>query len=471
VVVPADPQPSKRPRIQVEPHPTSSSSSSQSQVHHIIVLPTSSKAASTLILDFFTGMDGFGHALDHLGCKDCFPSKAVSILFEVDIRCRKLLNHHRVRPGIILSDIKDSANVVGSALAPLEDNDAIFKSLLSQLPLLELIVVSSGSPCVGFTRAKANHQGIKDPESEKIWVLPTSVSRLDAICKKYHPKPVVITYVGENVDMKDTPEDRANRDAISDTMKVAPEVIQASNRCATVRQRSFWTNLFVEEFTPNQVDVIQCLEPGWRPLWEFPSMTPKPEMRFATFLRPFAVGKPREFPAKYRRLSLHSYCDAGLVYRPDASAADKEKLTKIVKEGVRIRTNHIRESGSKSQIARGKVSDFIHQHGGDQFLRPLSGPERDRCLGFPSGASCLPSDGLGDASWGPHESTGNAFAVPVLSHILQPVAAFILTGRMVKVRPGLPTVTDKESALASLTPTRLSGNNARRSAPSAPAGH
>ena len=414
-------------------------------------------------------MDGLGHAFDHLGARETFPTKSVAILFEVNKRCREILNHHRVRPGVILSDYRDSSNTIGSAIAPLEDDDAFFKSLLSQLPELRLILVSSGSPCVGFTRAKTNRQGIKDPESEKLWVLPAAVARLDLLCKSLFSEVVNIAFICENADMTETPDDLRNRQAISDTLKVEPLVIQASKRCACDRIRSFWTNLIVDDFSPERVDVIQSLEPGWRPLWEYPSRIAQPDRRFSTFLRPFKIGQPKEFPAAYRRLSLHSYTDRSLVYRPDASAEDLAELARIVKSGIRIRTDNIRQKGSPAMIARGQVTDLIHQKGGDRFLRPLSGQERDRCLGFPAGASALPSDPSDVFSWDPLLSTGNAFAVPVISHILSPIASFMLSGTEVILQGNLPTTSDKTSALASLTPASSEGNDLRRTAPPAPA--
>ena len=180
-------------------------------------------------------MDGLGHSFDHLGARECFTSKSVTILFEVDKRCREILKHHRVRPGVILSDYQDSSNTIGSAIAPLEDNDAFFTSLLRQLPDLRLIFVCSGSPCVGFSRAKTNRQGVKDPESEKIWVLPVAVARLDLLCKSLFTEVVSIAFICENADMSETPDDLRNRQAIRDTLKVDPILIQASKRCACDR--------------------------------------------------------------------------------------------------------------------------------------------------------------------------------------------------------------------------------------------
>ena len=119
-------------------------------------------------------------------------------------------------------------------------------------------------------------------------------------------------------------------------------------------------------------------------------------------------------------------------------------------------------------LARGRLTSEIHTKGGDRFLRPLSGAERDRCLGFPSGASCLPDDGKEGFSWESLETTGNAFAVPIIAHILELVAAFLLRADapLPELVSGFPGVCSKEEALLSLTASDVaaaSGNNCRRS--------
>ncbi len=50
--------------------------------------------------------------------------------------------------------------------------------------------------------------------------------------------------------------------------------------------------------------------------------------------------------------------------------------------------------------------------------------------------------------------SGNAFAVPVISHILEPVAAFLLRvdHPIPEVLPGFPKVNSKEEAILSLLP-------------------
>jgi hypothetical protein len=447
----------------VAPLPPSTASSgseiSPSSEAGLFTLPVECRAARLLIFDLFTGMDGLGHALDSLGTADSFPDDAVCLMFEVSLRCRKLLAFHRVRPGVILSSFRDRRKEAGSALVLGENPDELFRGILSQLPELSVILTVSGSPCVGFSRARSSRQGIRDPESSKLWTVPVALSRLRLLTNEMFITPVQIIFLVENVDMSENASDIANRDALSRTFGVEPVLLRAGYRCMTDRLRQYWTNLKVRTLLPTVLDVSLFLEDGWRPLWEFPSGIRQPDKRFCTFLRPFNAGQPPEFPADYRRLPLHCYSDRGLVYRPDASPDDLKLLADLVKHCVRIDTRDLRTKNSPCLLARGRLTAEIHIKGGDRFLRPLSGAERNRCLGFPSGASSLPEDETSEKGryWKELEMSGNAFAVPVISHILEPVAAFLLRvdHPIPEVLPGFPDVNSKEEAILSLLPSTI----------------
>jgi hypothetical protein len=437
-------------------------------------LPEETRGAQLLIFDLFTGMDGLGHALDLLGTQHCFPTKAVCLLFEVDDRCRQILKIHRVRPGVLLSSLKDDEGVVGSALAPSQDSNQLLRSILSQLPSLRIILLVGGSPCVGFSRANAKRAGIFDPQSEKMWAMPVLASKLRALTSENVENPVEVIYFVENVVMSDTPADVANCKAVSETMGVPPVLIQAGLRCMADRERNYWTNLQVPlPLPPLVLDVGLFLAEGWRPIWEFPSGIPMPEKRFATFLRPLKPFTPKEYPAPFTRLSLHAYSDRGLLYRPDTSGKDLLLLKELVSQCVRIKTKDLRDPNASCVKARIRLVEEIHLRGADRFLRPLTGPERDLCLGFPAGASSLPTDAKDGFVWEPLQATGNAFAVPIIAHILQPIARFLLREDcpIPEVLPGFPTVASKEEAVFSLSPAAAlhpSGNKSRRSKRSRP---
>ena len=430
-------------------------------------IPEECLGAKLLIFDLFCGMDGLGHSLDLLGTSECFPSQAVCLLFEVDGRCRKLLAVHRVRSGIILSSLRDLEGVEGSALAPSEGSEGIFENILSQLPALQLILLVSGSPCVGFSVALGHsvRTGIRHSQSEKLWSVPVALARLRRLSDRMFSTPVSIVFLAENVDMSERPSDVANRDAISRTMGVEHVLIPASRVCMTERLRSYWTNLRVPDLLPLVLDAGSVLDSGWRPLWEFPSGIRQPDKRFSTFLRPFKPGFPEEFPAPFRRLPLSAYSDRGLVYRSDVSGDNLRLLEDLVVSCVRIKTTNIRVKGSPAILARIRLAEEIHVRGADQFLRPLNGRERDLSLGFPAGASSLPEDSTEGFLWEPLEASGNAFVVPVIAHILQPLAKFLLQADspLPELLPGFPSVLTREEALVSLTPEPTSGNKLHRS--------
>ena len=53
--------------------------------------------------------------------------------------------------------------------------------------------------------------------------------------------------------------------------------------------------------------------------------------------------------------------------------------------------------------------------------------------------------------------SGNAFAVPVISHILEPLAAFLLRADhpIPELLPGFPEVNSKEESILSLLPSKI----------------
>ena len=150
------------------------------------------------------------------------------------------------------------------------------------------VLVAGGSPCVGFSMAEENRQGIRDPESSKLVVFPFLLSRLKSALPDVH-----VLFMLENVPMDFSPADKAQRAAISQCLGVEPHCLEASSLLPAERERCFWTNLRVEPLTAVAIDAAAVLEPGWRPLWDFPSGTPASDMRFSTFCREFDRGYPR----------------------------------------------------------------------------------------------------------------------------------------------------------------------------------
>lgn len=413
------------------------------------------------MIDLFSGMGGLLQALLDSGMKPLLGTDVYHMMFETDARCRQLLSHHHSHSGVWLSHLPDSNGDVGSVWV-LAEQLASFINFLLKFSALESVLVGGGSPCVGFSFARINPQGMRDPESRKICIFPFILSRLRAAL----PLHVKIVFMMENVPMNSKPSDIQQRDAISRTMGVAPQCLKASLLLAAERERCYWTNLRPGHLPAISVDAASILEPGWRPLWELPSGRPAMDMRFATFCRGFGTGYPSEVADEHKtfpRLSLHSYSRRGLVYRVNLSADDQNLLTEKVAQGVDGVQGRkaLRHKGSKSVLCRGDLAKWIHVHGGFDLLRPLCGAERDRALGFPTGASSLPDDEGSIFCLDHMLATGNSFAVPIVQHVLAPWTSWVLGGRTLDIDPGFPSISTLDGVLASLTPA--SGGVARQS--------
>ena len=291
-----------------------------------------------LILDLFAGMDGLGHALELNGVNDWQTLCAVVIFFEVDSRCRQLLRARRVNPHSYLSDIKDSDGAQGSVFALSDADFFLLDSLLDSCPMLRLLFVGGGSPCVGFSAANPRGRGVNDPASNMIWTIPVLAAR----ARLRLPSSVSVVFFLENVDMP------GSRKPPLDEIFGVPGV----KACASLygpcnRPREFWTNLQVHLDPASAVDPGSVLDRGWRPLWELLG-TSKSRPKFCTFLRPFPPGRPQEFPAAFTRLPLSMYSEFGLVYRPDSSREDLSKLADLVRRCARCDTHDLKTVGGSA---------------------------------------------------------------------------------------------------------------------------
>lgn len=416
-------------------------------------LPRSPGSVVHLVLDLFTGMDGLGHALE-LNSVNLKALSMFTVFFETSERCRALLSHHRVHAQSALSSVPDSEGAVGSALALSGDPDR-FISWLSKFSKLAFILIAGGSPCVGFSRAKTSARGTLDPESRKIVVFPLLLAILNARLPQ-----VQVVFLAENVLMDATPWTSACKLLIDQCFGVQPFLGKASMLTACDRDRLFWTNLPHQELTPIQVDARSILDDGWRPLWEFPNSGPQRDLRFCTFTRGFPPGQPSELSddqKNFPRLPLHSYQLKGLVYLASADKASLTQVSSWLRGSVNICTKDLRVPGSRGIAARASLAKWIHLEGGDRLLRPLNGGERDVALGFPRGASALPSDASDQFVLAQSQATGNAFSPPVVAHILRPLTAVFNRSAQPSFPRPAPVELDPEVVLSSLIPQSSGG--------------
>ena len=79
-------------------------------------------------------------------------------------------------------------------------------------------------------------------------------------------------------------------------------------------------------------------------------------------------------------------------------------------------------------------------------------------MGYPAGASGPDKPGLG-FNWQAMAATGNAFAVPVLAHLLGGYASWVDGGSKPPTHAGTPALLDPEAILRALLP---SGGQGRR---------
>ena len=302
----------------------------------------------------------------------------------------------------------------------------LLRELFSAFPSLQSVLVISGSPCVGFSFAKTVAEGTMDKESRLIACMPAVLAVLREVC----PASAHIFFLFENVPMNANEYVKACVPLIDKAVGVTSVLIDSKLLSATSRERRYWTNLAVHPITPQEVQVCQHLPSGWRPLWEFPGASPKPDLRFGTFTRGFAVGQPPEVPAPlkaFERYPLHAYHDRLLVYDSSASSSSLQSLTHWTKTSIRINTKSLRHPGDPSIQRRGLLAEWIHRKDGHQIVRPLSCRERELIMGFPAGASALPADELHHGFFNLEQSraTGNAFNVHVVRHLLGPYASFV----------------------------------------------
>ena len=95
----------------------------------------------------------------------------------------------------------------------------------------------------------------------------------------------------------------------------------------------------------------------------------------------------------------------------------------------------------------------IHTQGGERALRPLSGDERDRALGFPKGASVAAAfvddvdPGLEYRRW---QVTGNAFSPVIIGQLLQPLFDAALSGATVPLSVRFPHYSSRDDVFLAL---------------------
>ena len=129
----------------------------------------------TVVLCLFSGGGGIDHVLE-----DLFPKSTSYHVksFETDERCRRIISRRGSSRPVFLSEAADQKGAIGSILHLVEDLGKIH-SLLSQFPNLKFVIVSTGSPCQGFSLANPKAKGMHDHRSCLAAAIPIIIRRIN----------------------------------------------------------------------------------------------------------------------------------------------------------------------------------------------------------------------------------------------------------------------------------------------------
>ena len=387
--------------------------------------------ADVLVLELFAGTGAIGvgieRALAELGNIASFL-KVVTLMFETDPRCRRLLAGNRCSPVCLLSPVKDATGVTGSAFALTDGDGSFLQLLLKAAPRIRWLLVTGGPSCQPFSMAGAR-MGFADKRSTMSFIIPVVTTLSRKLLSDRNG--VLVDLLLENVVMDDK-----SAEVFSLLWCVRPLLIDAGTECAATRRRYIWTSLLdhnskvFEQPQHLYVDASSILDDGWLPLWHLMpewysgsggSLPAHP--RFATLLRPFKAGCPMEYPAPFPRYPLSRYTCRGLVYRADAPEHDISEIKSRCASAWRGGQAELRTPKSDAVARYSSLVLWIHKQGGERILRPLNGDERERALGLPVGSTSVPAcDGDGGCQdpWLRAEASGNALCPAIIQQLASP---------------------------------------------------
>ena len=305
---------------------------------------------------------------------------------------------------------------IGSILHLVEDPGKIH-SLLSQFPNLRFVIVSTGSPCQGFSQANPKAKGILDHRSCLAAAIPIIIRQIYEF-KRSQANHLRVFSICENVVMRSQDKRIMNR-------LLGSEPIQINNGDLSCqdRTRMFWLNFQIDQPNPVEADPSSILEPGWAPLWELIS-SKEIRKKFITQVRPFPPNLPEECPVSWWRFPLSSYGIRGLVYNRASEKIDEIK--ERVRQGIELSPSQDLRDRHRGQDAINRrlgLAQWIHREGGYRHLRPLSIQESSRAMGYDPEAFILPEDQPESPEdpfiYSQFNVIGNAFALQSLKHILK----------------------------------------------------
>ena len=167
----------------------------------------------------------------------------------------------------------------------------VTKVNFEMLPKINFLV--GGSPCTDLSFAKGNGKGLEGEQSKLFYKYFEALE----VLRKKNPE---IKFLLENVKMKKEYEHR-----ISDLLGVQPIFINSADFSAQNRQRLYWTNIPVDEWTPCN-DVLQDV------LEDSVADRDKSHCIDANY---FKGGNLKSYFEKHRRQLVFNYNHASIVTR------------------------------------------------------------------------------------------------------------------------------------------------------------
>ena len=167
----------------------------------------------------------------------------------------------------------------------------VTKGNFEMLPKINFLV--GGSPCTDLSFAKGNGKGLEGEQSKLFYKYFEALE----VLRKKNPE---IKFLLENVKMKKEYEHR-----ISDLLGVQPIFINSADFSAQNRQRLYWTNIPVDEWTPCN-DVLQDV------LEDSVADRDKSHCIDANY---FKGGNLKSYFEKHRRQLVFNYNPASIVTR------------------------------------------------------------------------------------------------------------------------------------------------------------
>ena len=167
----------------------------------------------------------------------------------------------------------------------------VTKVNFEMLPKINFLV--GGSPCTDLSFAKGNGKGLEGEQSKLFYKYFEALE----VLRKKNPE---IKFLLENVKMKKEYEHR-----ISDLLGVQPIFINSADFSAQNRQRLYWTNIPVDEWTPCN-DVLQDV------LEDSVADRDKSHCIDANY---FKGGNLKSYFEKHRRQLVFNYNPASIVTR------------------------------------------------------------------------------------------------------------------------------------------------------------